>query len=142
MENDRLDKVAVWLCIAMAAAWFCYVMCGCTTQYVPVETVRYDSVFFAKIQKDSIFVRDSVHIKEKGDTVFVDKYKYVYRNIIKTDTFFVMRTDSIQVPIPVEKKRTWWEQTKIDISDTVVSLVSLVILYLLIRWIYKRMRKK
>lgn len=142
MENDKLDRMAIALCIAMIMAWFCFCLCSCSTQYVPVETVRYDSVFFAKIQKDSIFVRDSVHIKEKGDTVFVDKYKYVYRNIIKTDTFFVMRTDSIQVPYPVEKKRTWWEQTKIDIAHTAVSLVAIVILYLLMKWMVKRTRKE
>lgn len=142
MENDKLDRMAFGLCVAMMVAWLCFMLCSCTTQYVPVETVRHDSVFFAKIQKDSIFVRDSVHIKEKGDTVFVDKYKYVYRNIVRVDTFLVVRTDSIQVPIPVEKKRTCWEQTKIDIAGTVVCLVSLVILYLLVRWIFQKSIKK
>ena len=133
MENDKLDKIAIWLCIAMAAAWFCAVMCGCSTQHVPVETVRYDSIFLSKIQKDSIFVRDSVYIKEKGDTVFVDRYKYVYRNIVKVDTFYVVRADSIPVPYPVEKKRTRWEQTKIDLANTIIVLAVLVILYLLLR---------
>lgn len=142
MENDKLDRMAIALCIAMIMAWFCFCLCSCSTQYVPVETVRYDSVFFAKIQKDSIFVRDSVFIRQKGDTVFKDKFKLVYKYVLLRDTMMTIKTDSVPVPIPVEKKRTWWEQTKIDIAHTAVSLVAIVILYLLMKWMVKRTRKE
>lgn len=142
MENDKLDRMAIALCIAMIMAWFCFCLCSCSTQYVPVETVRYDSVFFAKIQKDSIFVRDSVFIRQKGDTVFKDKFKLVYKYVLLRDTMMTIKTDSIPVPIPVEKKRTWWEQTKTDIAHTAVSLVAIVILYLLMKWMVKRTRKE
>ena len=36
---------------------------GCTTtQYVPVESVRVDSVYIAKVERDSIYERDSVFV--------------------------------------------------------------------------------
>ena len=142
MENDKLDRMAVGLCVAMMVAGLCFMLCSCTTQSVPVETVRHDSVFFAKIQKDSIFVRDSVFIRQKGDPVFKDKFKLVYKSVLLRDTMMTIKTDSIPVPIPVEKKRTWWEQTKIDIAHTAVSLVAIVILYLLMKWMVKRTRKE
>lgn len=142
MENDKLDRIAIVLCAAMMMAWLCFCLCSCSTQYVPVESVRYDSVFFAKIQKDSIFVRDSVFIRQKGDTVFKDKFQFVYKYVLQRDTAYIVRTDSISVPIPVEKKRTRWEQTKIDIAHTAVSLVAIVILCLLMKWMVKRTGKE
>lgn len=87
---------------------------GCRTKYVPVKTVRTDSVFLEKIRKDSIFVRDSVYVREKGDTVYLYKYKYVYKDKLTTDTVYVERTDSVEVPVPVERKLSRWERWKME----------------------------
>ena len=43
-------------------------------QYVPVETVKTEKEYIDKIKRDSIYVRDSVFVLVKGDTVFRDKY--------------------------------------------------------------------
>ena len=51
-------------------------LAGCrTVRYVPVETVRTDSVYVDRWQRDSVYVRDSVWVNlwTAGDTVFVDK---------------------------------------------------------------------
>lgn len=140
MEN--LDKIIrIW---AIVVAWIMIIAmcCSCSTQYVPVETVRYDSVFLARIQKDSIFVQDSVFIKEKGDTVFVDKFKYIYRHIIKIDTVYVEHRDSIQVPYPVEKKLTRWQQLKINAGGYFLAVLMLIGLGYIIRWIIRKCRKR
>lgn len=121
---------------------FIVVLCGCTTQYVPVESVRHDSVFFEKIRKDSVFVQDSVFIRQKGDTVFKDKFKLVYKYVLQRDTMLTVRRDSIPVPVPVEKKRTWWEQTKIDVGGYAVAIIVIYVLCRLMRWIIMRTRKE
>ena len=133
--------IRIW---AIVAAWIMIIAmcCSCSTQYVPVETVRYDSVFLARIQKDSIFVQDSVFIKEKGDTVFVDKFKYIYRHIIKIDTVYVEHRDSIQVPYPVEKKLTRWQQLKINAGGYFLAVLMLIGLGYIIRWIIRKCRKR
>lgn len=92
--------------------------------------------------KDSIFVQDSVFIRQKGDTVFKDKFKFVYKYVLLRDTMMTIKTDSIPVPVPVEKKLTWWEQTKIDIATITIQLEVLAISYLLIRWVFRRFIKK
>ena len=115
---------------------------SCKTEYIPVESVRYDSIFIEKIKKDSTFVKDSVYIHHKGDTVFKDKFVVVYKEKILRDTMLTIRKDSIPIPYPVERKRTWWEQTKIDIASVATMLVTLFILYRLIRWFIKRTRKE
>lgn len=62
---------------------------------VPVETVRTEYV--NNIQYDSIHVRDSIDRFIKGDTVFLYKYRDVFKYKYKTDT--VVKVDSIQVPV-------------------------------------------
>ena len=139
-SNNLLDGL---LRIAMVAAMLLtWSLCSCSTQYVPVESVRYDSIFIEKLKKDSIFVQDSVFIRQKGDTVFKDKFKFVYKYVLLRDTMLTVRRDSIPVPVPVEKKRTWWEQTKIDVGGYAVTIIVIFILYRLMRWIIKRTRKE
>ena len=87
-------------------------------------------------------MQDSVYIRQKGDTVFKDKFKIVYKSVLIRDTMLTVRTDSVPVPYPVEKKRTWWEQTKIDIASVATMVVAVVLSYSLMRWIIKRTRKE
>ena len=59
-------------------------LCGCkTVRYVPVETVRTDSVYVDRFARDSVYLRDSVWVNRYvlGDTVYVDKVsvRYAYR---------------------------------------------------------------
>ena len=139
-SNNLLDGL---LRIAMVAAMLLtWSLCSCSTQYVPVESVRYDSIFIEKLKKDSIFVQDSVFVRQKGDTVFKDKFKLICKYFFQKDTAYIIRTDSIPVPVPVEKKRTWWEKTKIDVGGYAVTIIVIFILYRLMRWIIKRTRKE
>lgn len=115
---------------------------GCSHRYILVETVKHDSIFLAKIQKDSIFVKDSVYIKEKGDTVFVDKFKYIYQEVQKTDTLYISRTDSIQVPYPVEAKLTRWQQLKMDMGGYLLLAITVCVAFYIIRWLVRKTRNR
>lgn len=140
---SKASKVLDWIGrIAMAAALLLiWSMCSCSTQYVPVESVRYDSVFFEKIRKDSVFVQDSVFVKEKGDTVFTNRLRYIYKYVLKSDTVYISRTDSIRVPYPVEKKLSWWEKQKQILQEALIIVVFLYVLFRLMRWIVIVTRK-
>lgn len=82
--------------------------------YVPVETTKSDTVYMNRVQLDSIYMRDSVFIEKSGDTIREFQYKYIYRFKDRIDTLYISKTDSIQVPYPVEvvKYKTpqwcWW----------------------------------
>lgn len=118
-------------------------LCGCRTEYVPIESVRYDSVMIEKLMRDSVFVRDSVYVREKGDTVFVgkDRYVYVYKNRI--DTFYVERYRDVEVPVPVERKLTWWERVKLEYAEWVLGLiVAVALVYALRQWLARKIRKE
>jgi len=76
---------------------------GCRShiRYVPVETVSIE--YKDRLWRDSVYVSDSVLVKLKGDTVWLEKYRYLYRDRLVRDSVF--RTDSIQVPYPVEVEK-------------------------------------
>lgn len=118
--------VTVVLLVAIA-----FVLCGCsTTKYVPVESIRIDTVYQSNIIRDSVYLHDSVYVKEwqKGDTVFLDRdrwhTKYVEKEI--HDTLYQSKVDSIQVPYPVEKELTWWQRTKIEFGEVMFLLLFIV----------------
>lgn len=77
-------------------------LCFCssckTPQYTPVETVKKE--YKDKIVKDSVFHYDSIFIRQKGDTLILERYRYLYKNKIIRDS--ILKTDTIQRPYPVE----------------------------------------
>ena len=118
-------------------------LCGCRTEYVPIESVRYDSVMIEKLMRDSVFVRDSVYLKEKGDTVYKykDRFVYVYKN--RVDTFFAEKIREKKVPVPVERKLTWWEVVKMEWLDRIFAALVIVALYWTIKeWLARKIRKE
>lgn len=112
---------------------------GCTsTKYVPVESVRVDSVYVARVERDSIFERDSVFVAVKADTVFFSRVQYRYRDRIVRDTLSVVQRDTITRVVEVEKKLTRNEQLKMDIGGGVIWALPIIIgLFIL----YRRLKK-
>ncbi len=108
-----------------------------SVRYVPVETVKHDSVYFNKVVRDSIHVKDSVLVIVKGDTVTEFRYKYIYRDKAKTDTLYVNRTDTIRVPYPVEARLTKWQQFKMDAGGYAIALIIITILVIVGYMVYK-----
>ena len=118
-------------------------LCGCRTEYVPVESVRYDSLMIEKLMRDSVFVRDSVYVQEKGDTIYKykDKYVYVYKN--RVDTFYMEKIREKEVPVPVERKLTWWERVKLEYAEWVFGMiVAIALIYALRQWLARKIRKE
>ena len=120
-----------------------YFFCECRTEYVPIESVRYDSVMIEKLMRDSVFVRDSVYLQEKGDTIYKykDRFVYVYKN--RVDTFFAEKIREIEVPVPVERKLSWWERVKLKYAEWVIgALVAIALVYALRQWLARKIRKE
>ncbi len=111
--------------------------CKSRIQYVPVESVRTE--YKDRLQRDSIYVQDSVYIRDKGDTVFVDRWRYVYRDKQVTDTLLV--NDTIRVPYPIEKQLTRWQQTKMDVGGWAIGVLSGVVILgvgYVVRWLIRK----
>ena len=103
------------------------ILVGCTTtKYVPVENVKVDSIYVAKIKRDSIFERDSVFVAVKADTVFFSRVQYRYRDRIVHDTISVQCSDTVTKVIEVEKSLSYWQQKKIQMAEAIFWLAPLL----------------
>ena len=129
-----LNWKVVLLLIAMAA-----LMCSCRT-YIPVETVRMETQYIDRVQRDSIYILDSVFVREAHDTVYITKWRTEYKEALRVDTFRVERIDTLNTIVEVEKKLTKWQQTKMNIGAGVMYAVPILItigLYIL----YRKLKK-
>ena len=80
---------------------FLFISCASTKLVeVPVDKVRIE--YRDRLKIDTIINTDSTIIKDKGDTVFLEKYKYIYKIKERRDT--INLTDTITVVQKVEIK--------------------------------------
>ena len=150
-DPEATDRAAMYGCLSFLAApvifiiLFCIVslLFGCTTtKVVPVERVTHDTVRITKVEKDSVFLRDSIYVHEytKGDTVFlqVEKWHTQYRDRWRTDTAYISRRDSIPVPYPVEKRvpaeLNWWQQARLWLANIILIALAILAAW----WIVKK----
>ena len=74
---------------------------SCTTTKtveVPIETIKTE--YIEQIKYDSIYSKDSIYIIQKGDTIYNNKIKYLYKYKYLRDTINI--TDTIPQIITVK----------------------------------------
>ena len=108
--------------------------CG-KVQYVPVAVESVKTEYRDRLLRDSIYVLDSIMVKEDGDTVWLERWRTVYRDRLLRDT--VLKTDTIPTPYPVEKSLTWWEQAKVDYGGAAFLGLAVVVICGLAYVVYK-----
>ena len=126
-----------WWVILLALAVLCMMSCT-TTQYVPVETVRVETERVVDIQRDSIYVLDSIYVREAHDTVYITKWRTEFKEALRVDTFLVERIDTLNTIVEVEKKLSKWQQTKMDVGAGVLYAVPILIALFIL---YRRLKK-
>ena len=83
------------------------ITCSCTrTIYKDHEAIKHDSIYVTALSVDTILQRDSVHVLERGDTVRITEYKYIYKFRERTDTFFRDRVDTFLLKKNIVKYKT------------------------------------
>lgn len=116
----RVLRLVAAFVVGVAVCALLTLLTGCrSVRYVSVPEyhteykARVDSV----LKHDSVWVHDSVMVRLVGDTVWRDRWhtETAYRYLYKTKTDTILKTDSVRVPLPVERRLGWWEQTKVDL---------------------------
>ena len=136
----RAVAIIVAFIIAMIVCSF-FTSCK-SIEYVPIIEHHADTLIKTNVQRDSVYVHDSVTVTQKGDTVLMDRWhtKYVEREV--HDTTYISKIDSIPTPYPVEvkveKQLTWWQQARMHIGDVVFWLSIIVAVVALVRWWLKQ----
>lgn len=105
---------------------------------MPVESTRAEYKTREVLQQDSIVLKDSIYIYAKNDTIYKTKIRYQFRylTINKSDT--IMKSDSILIPYPIEKKLTKWQSIKIEIGGWSLGGILIMIIAIGSKYIIKR----
>lgn len=110
LPEDEREKYAKRGCITYIVALLigllvCAIFNSCTTtQYVPVDHYHTDTLRITQTQRDSIYLHDSVSVKERGDTVKIERWRTRYIERTKHDTVYQATHDTIPQPYPVIKE--------------------------------------
>ncbi len=123
--------------IIIAIAALCLSACK-SIKYVPVETIKVDTTYISQIKIDSVYYRDSIYVEHKGDTVYLSKYKYLYKYIEKHDTLWREKIDTIQVAYPVEAQLSKWQKIKMQLGNTFIGICIVALIVCCALFIIKR----
>lgn len=132
MKNERSAYIgcgyslAAILLLLLAALFFG----SCrSVKYVPVVEHRTDSLYITQHHRDSIYLHDSISVKEKGDTVRIERWRTKYVRQEVHDTTYIATHDTIPQPYPVSvevpAKLNWWQRFRIGFGDLVLILAAL-----------------
>ncbi len=107
----------------------CCISSCTTTKYVPVVEYHTDTLIKKMTQRDSIYLHDSTIVREKGDTVLIERWHTRYRDREVHDTVYQSRVDSIPQPYPVTEyvERKMSAIDKLLIATGILSIISVLI---------------
>lgn len=127
MENyDELFRKMVAVLVGCVLCWligYLFASCSPGRQVTDSSSHRTDTVYAVKTVRDTARVRDSVVVRvtAKGDTVYKTKETWRERERVRwrVDTVYkaAVRTDTIRVPVAVERKVPLWERVTEKIAD-------------------------
>jgi hypothetical protein len=136
-DDDRDDMMRAFIRAFLAIFTFMFflfilsLIAGCKSheRVVVVETVRADTLRLSRNIRDSVWLHDSIYIRDKGDTMFIERWHTRWRDRTVHDTTYVSKTDSVPVPYPVEVKvqreLNWWQRLRMHAGGVALSLLAI-----------------
>jgi hypothetical protein len=138
MKEKNKEKTYQGCGLALVA--LVLLLCGCKSiEYVPVvqKETHTDSIYLTKVQRDSIWLHDSIRVEARNDTVRVDRWHTKYVERLLHDTLYLSKRDSIPVPYEVVKEVPA-KVSKMERTFMWLGILSLIALTLLVgRWLSK-----
>ena len=141
-RKSFIRSVAILITVIIGMA-ICALFSSCkSVEYVPVIEHKTDTLIQTNLQRDSIYVHDSIMVSQQGDTVRIDRWhtKYIEKQV--HDTLYQAVHDSIPQPYPVIKEvpaeLTWWQHFRISLANILLWVVGIVAVVTLVRWWLKQ----
>lgn len=105
---------------------------------VPIPQIKTEIKYIDKIKYDSIYLKDSVYIIQKGDTIYNNKVAYRYKYKYLKDTIIVNETDTI---IKLQKVTEIKVKNQLNVVQKILMYIGLLSLLMFIIIIYKHFKK-
>lgn len=108
-------------------------LCSCSVQkQVPPQVItQHDTTVRVTERRDSVFVRDSIFVMVKGDTVIQYREHWNYRDRLVHDTLWRHSTDTLWRERAVIEKEAikWYDKASIHIGRIVLAALLLLALW-------------
>lgn len=141
-EQAAFTGCAFTFCVMLAILFIALLVAGCSPKaWEQLHQAQRDSVMV--VQHDSIrfYDRDSIYIKEKGDTVYQYVERWRWRDRWRVDTLIKVRVDSVAVEVvrevAVEKTLTGWQRFRLSAFPWLVMAVVLLLIWAFRKLIFK-----
>ena len=137
-NNEAPDdmKFIYWLTLILITLAIVANLSSCkSVEYVTVPEYHTDTLYQSKVEKDSVWLHDSIHVKERGDTVWVERWHTKIHATELHDTVYQATHDTIATPyhvekiVEVEKPLTWWQHTKMGAGIAFILIIVLFLIY-------------
>ena len=113
---------------------------GCSPRVVVRESVRDSLIVCTKLDSVYLYEKDSIFIKQKGDTVFLERWSIRYKDklIEKKDTAYINKVEIKEVAVPAQLN--WWQRWQIRSFWWLFGAVAIVIGWQIIK-LYFRLKR-
>ena len=105
---------------------------------VPIPQIKTEIKYIDKVKYDSIYLKDSVYIIQKGDTIYNNKVAYRYKYKYLKDTITVNKTDTIT---RLQKVTEIKVKNQLNAVQKILMYIGLFSLLMFIIIIYKHFKK-
>ena len=105
---------------------------------VPIPQIKTEIKYIDKVKYDSIYLKDSVYIIHKGDTIYNNKVAYRYKYKYLKDTITVIKTDTIT---RLQKVTEIKVKNQLNVVQKVLIYIGLFSILLFLIILYKYFKK-
>lgn len=105
---------------------------------VPIPQIKTEIKYIDKVKYDSIYLKDSVYIIQKGDTVYNTKVAYRYKYKYLKDTITINKADTIT---RLQKVTEIKVKNQLNVVQKTLMYIGLFSLLMFIIIIYKHFKK-
>lgn len=118
-------------------ALFFVLLLGCKsrTVYVPIENTRTE--YKDRLQRDSIYLHDSIYVSKINDTIYFGKYRTLYRDRIVRDSIY--KNDTIRQPYPVIETKI---ENRLNLWQRIIQGIGYLAIGIFVGWGIFKLRKR
>lgn len=123
-----------WVLLALIlATGLLFFMAGCSPRIIERVSVQRDTTYITRTDSVKFYDRDSIFVKEKGDTVYKYVEKWRWRDRVKIDTVLSVKVDSVTVErvkeVKVQQPLSWWQKFRLGAFWWLVGSVLALLLW-------------
>ena len=105
---------------------------------VPIPQIKTEIKYIDKVKYDSIYLKDSIYIIQKGDTIYNIKVAYRYKYKYLKDTITINKTDTIT---KLQKVTEIKVKNQLNAVQKILMYIGLFSILLFLIILYKHFKK-